>query len=54
MVLQQGRDDLGRFQAELEANGEYDSLGARPDDPVAFKPNVYEQTYVLGKVSEEV
>jgi hypothetical protein len=41
----------GVYEAGLEAKGEYDSLGARPDDPVAFKPNVYEQTYVFRRVS---
>ncbi|TFJ80402.1 hypothetical protein NSK_008143 [Nannochloropsis salina CCMP1776] len=42
--------DMDNFQTELRETGEYDFLGARKDDAVAFKQNVYETHFVLGKV----
>lgn len=43
--------DMGNFQTELRETGEYDFLGARKGDSVAFKQNVYETHFVLGKVA---
>ena len=45
------KDQLERFQEELRSRGEYDTLGGRKGDPVAFKPSPYEdENYVLGNV----